>query len=99
MAVFLVFPKLHTAPHLRRADGIVGAVVAAADAAAAPAAMRALIKGATAKDFVGWSTMKVSDAEDAGFKPCILYGDSIIGPPGNNVGLPTISRGGNVAAR
>lgn len=95
MPLFLFFPKLHTNPALRRADGICAVIVEAANAAAVPAAARAAVEGSSAKDFVGWSTMQLATTPDPAFKPFVGQGDITLGQRNNGAGLPHLDRGGN----
>lgn len=93
-AVILLYPSN---PALRRADGLCGAVVDAADATAAKAAARAMLKGATPTDFNDWTAVTLAATAAGTFKPFFMQGDTIVGKPGS--GLPTFQRGGSIVTK
>lgn len=78
-------------PETRRADGINTIVVVATDAAAAPAAARALVRGVAPDAFDRFRVVALSAATEF-----VIEGAPLVSRPGNAESLPTLGRGGHV---
>lgn len=78
-------------PETRRADGINTIIVVAADAAAAPAAARALVRAAESDAFKNFRVLALGAATEFA-----VEGSPLVGRPGNAENLPTLGRGGHV---
>lgn len=76
-------------PHTRRADGVNTVVVVADDAASAPAAARALVRGVAPDAFNDFRTVALGVATEFA-----VEGSPLVGRPDNAEGFPTLGRGG-----
>lgn len=81
-------------PETRRADGINTLVVVAADAAAAPAAARALVRGVAPDAFDNFRVVALDAATEF-----VVEGHPLVGRPSNADGLPTLGRAGQETCR
>lgn len=88
MPTFLLYPAT---PNFRRADGFNAVVVPAANAAAAPAAARALFKSVEPDAFDKFTAVEVGAAT-----AFAVQGHPPVSQPGNVEGLPILGRGGHI---